>query len=494
MTAIYGAPGLYVGRGVFPANIFKNWQTARFAPSFYFIDGQNTRDATNNPSSMIRAGMLLGKITSAVGDVSSILGNYGASIIGPITAPLGGGQTTLTVAAATAVEIVRRFGATGTFNLTGEPFAGAPARSEVITYSAVNQTTGAITITASDVPPVAAADQVNSLVIVDNTGSGNFTITVGGITTPAIAYSATAATLVSNINAQANIAFGTDQVIAAGGSLAAITLTMRGTYANAVVLPVYLTGSTLTGTTVNGQVFSGSAATQVAPVGTVGNPAAVTAPVYAVNTIPFVDVSSGTGTFNLTIEGVTTGAITYSATVGTLASNINAALQTTFGPAFVCSGASLAALILTAAGSAYAPRPLGAITATVLAGASGFSINGVSTVGTPSVCAVSVAGVSLVTWAGATGNFVTGSIVQPQDGSQNCNTIFCTMYGAQDVDTLGANIQQPIHKFVIGGDAIASALIMFSTTSSTPVSAGVEAFLKAQLRTTDGPWTFDDDR
>ena len=47
-----------------------------------------------------------------------------------------------------AAEIVRRIGAAGTFKLTGPPTAGGTVATQVVTYSAVNTSTGAITITA----------------------------------------------------------------------------------------------------------------------------------------------------------------------------------------------------------------------------------------------------------------------------------------------------------------------------------------------------------
>src|SRR5205085_6292004 len=78
----------------------------------------------------------------------------------------------------------------------------------------------------------AGVNQVNSLVTVDSTGSGTFTLTVEGTTTAAITYSATAATLVSNINGALNTALGTSQVVASGASLAALILTSSGSFYN----------------------------------------------------------------------------------------------------------------------------------------------------------------------------------------------------------------------------------------------------------------------
>jgi hypothetical protein len=55
--------------------------------------------------------------------------------------------TSLTTDLNTAREITRRIGASGTFKVTGPPSAGGTVATTVVTYSAVNLTTGVITIT-----------------------------------------------------------------------------------------------------------------------------------------------------------------------------------------------------------------------------------------------------------------------------------------------------------------------------------------------------------
>ena len=103
------------------------------------IDSANTRCPSNQPYVwQIVAGTLLGKITATK--------KYGASIIGPITAYTSG--TTLSTDVYTATEVVRRFGASGTFILNGPVVSGGPMAPVVVTYSSVSLTTGAITITA----------------------------------------------------------------------------------------------------------------------------------------------------------------------------------------------------------------------------------------------------------------------------------------------------------------------------------------------------------
>lgn len=112
-----------------------------------------------------------------------------------------------------------------------------------------------------------------------------------------------------------------------------------------------------------------------------------------VNSLVTVD-STGSGNFKLTVEGITTGNIAYSATPATIVSNSNTAMNTTFGAsAIVMSGASLAALILTFSGTGYTHRPVGATTATLQSGATGFTMNGSGTVNVPSTCPVTTPGV-----------------------------------------------------------------------------------------------------
>lgn len=114
------------------------------------INGTLSREAQHTGNlDTIRAGVLMGRVTST--------GLYAVSILGVTTNAEAIGSTTIEVSAAVAVELVRRIGATGTFTLTGPPAANGAAISETITYSAVNQTTGDITVTATVNPFVAGS-------------------------------------------------------------------------------------------------------------------------------------------------------------------------------------------------------------------------------------------------------------------------------------------------------------------------------------------------
>ncbi len=111
-----------------------------------------------------------------------------------------------------------------------------------------------------------------------------------------------------------------------------------------------------------------------------------------VEALPVVD-SSGVGTFTLTIEGITTAAITYSATIGTVSTpgtllyNLQAALNAAFGTGnIVPTGANLAGLIFTFSGGNYAGRTLATnitVTPTWSSGSATFGTANTSTTTTP---------------------------------------------------------------------------------------------------------------
>lgn len=106
------------------------------------IDGSKARDPLNTGDlDTLTAGVVMGKITSS--------SKYAPSIMGVTTVAVAIGDTTITVGAATAVELNRRIGSSGTFKLTGPPAASGVVATETITYSAVNTTTGVITCTAT---------------------------------------------------------------------------------------------------------------------------------------------------------------------------------------------------------------------------------------------------------------------------------------------------------------------------------------------------------
>jgi hypothetical protein len=84
-------------------------------------------------------------------------GKYANSILGLTAAAVASAATSITTDVNTAAEIVRRIGTSGTFKLTGPPAASGVVATQVITYSAVNLSTGVITCSATSAAAVNAS-------------------------------------------------------------------------------------------------------------------------------------------------------------------------------------------------------------------------------------------------------------------------------------------------------------------------------------------------
>lgn len=114
------------------------------------INGSLSRDSGNTGDlGVLRPGMLMGKITAT--------GKYAPSIIGVMQSAYTSGGTELTVSVAQAVEIVRRVGSSGagTLKAIGPPSANGTVAATSVTYSAIDTTTGIITVTSLGVNKVA---------------------------------------------------------------------------------------------------------------------------------------------------------------------------------------------------------------------------------------------------------------------------------------------------------------------------------------------------
>ena len=164
MAKVEGLPGVRTTRTSTPRKILADIGSAVFLPGGKILRGAAARDPLNTGDlDVLRDGLVMGEITAS--------GKYAPSILGVLASAYdkdGSAATTMTVSAATAVELVRRLGASGTFKITGPPTAAGTVVTETITYSAVSQTTGAITVTT------AAADYV----------AGSFVQPVDGSDTP----------------------------------------------------------------------------------------------------------------------------------------------------------------------------------------------------------------------------------------------------------------------------------------------------------------------
>lgn len=138
MSTFFNAmPGITSPRTASHRTIFLQ-RSETFLAGGKLIDGAKSRDAGNTgDTDVLRPGLIMGKATSG--------GLYSPSILGVTTVAYADNDTTLTVSAATAAEIVRRVGATGTLKVSGPPTAAGTVSTATCTYSAVDTTTGVIT-------------------------------------------------------------------------------------------------------------------------------------------------------------------------------------------------------------------------------------------------------------------------------------------------------------------------------------------------------------
>lgn len=137
-------PGYKAGKS-FGYRALRKGGSFKLLPGGIVINGALSRDPLHTGYlDVLRAGMMLGLVTASKLFAPSLTGVTTVAYDAAATV-----NTQLTVSPATAVEIVRRYGTSGTFHITGPPTAGGVvAVNTTVTYSAVNVTTGVVTITA----------------------------------------------------------------------------------------------------------------------------------------------------------------------------------------------------------------------------------------------------------------------------------------------------------------------------------------------------------
>jgi hypothetical protein len=146
-----GKPGVVGNYDSQPREVFYSGsQFAQFWAPPITVDGTNSSNPLNAPYTwLLWAGTAMGRITAT--------GKYANSILGLTAAAVASAATSITTDVNTAAEIVRRIGASGTFKLTGPPAASGVVATQVVTYSAVNLSTGVITCTATSAAAVNAS-------------------------------------------------------------------------------------------------------------------------------------------------------------------------------------------------------------------------------------------------------------------------------------------------------------------------------------------------
>lgn len=127
-------PAVYTGKSIGPRHVFLSGRPS-FLPSLATIDGTKTRDTGNDIVAHVRAGTLMGKVTSG--------GKWRNSVIGLVGSAYASG-TSMTVAAAVATEVARLITLAGgnvTLKVTGPPAAAGVVSATSVTCSAASGTT-----------------------------------------------------------------------------------------------------------------------------------------------------------------------------------------------------------------------------------------------------------------------------------------------------------------------------------------------------------------
>lgn len=137
---IGGLPRIGTERTATPRLIFRDGQITGWKSGGAIIDSLSRDPGNTGDTNVLRPGLIMGKRTSD--------GNMYPSIFGATSGAYSAGGLTLTVSAAVASHINDRVGASGTLHIVGPPTAGGVVAEEDVTYSAINTSTGDITITA----------------------------------------------------------------------------------------------------------------------------------------------------------------------------------------------------------------------------------------------------------------------------------------------------------------------------------------------------------
>lgn len=141
---IGGMPRISSRTNVSPRRVFRSADEVLFAGG-RIISGACSRDPGNSDIALLRPGLLMGKIGTVVNSLGTV-GHYAPSILGVTTSAEAAASTSIQASAAVVTELVRRCGASGTFQLVGPGVANGALTQETVTYSAASGTD--ITVTA----------------------------------------------------------------------------------------------------------------------------------------------------------------------------------------------------------------------------------------------------------------------------------------------------------------------------------------------------------
>lgn len=223
ITPLIGRPGISTARTAAYRTVLKQLDNARYYPGGGVIKGTSRDPGNSDNLLLLRPGLLMGRLSSGTPKM------WMPSLIG-VTEDAYVTGTTLVLTPAAAVELVRRVGTSGTFKLTGPPDTAGVVRTVTVTYSAVNTSTGDVTVTNFNI------NEVQTLTFNGAASAGNyqFRIPMADGTmevTSLIAWHATDATLLGNIQTALDNSTGVANGIVVTGAApdTALTFTFSGT-------------------------------------------------------------------------------------------------------------------------------------------------------------------------------------------------------------------------------------------------------------------------
>lgn len=154
---ITGLPGVGSARVAKPTILFRDGSLRMDLSGGRQIDGTLSYDEGNTGDlDMLRAGLVMGKVSAS--------GLYAPSILGTTGAVYSGGVS-LTLSAGARSFVTSRIGQSGTCKIVGPSSANGVPNTEVVTFSALSQSTNVMTVSALN------NNYVNGSFILPNDGS-----------------------------------------------------------------------------------------------------------------------------------------------------------------------------------------------------------------------------------------------------------------------------------------------------------------------------------
>lgn len=158
ITPILGRPGIGAALTAAYGRVFRADEFSGYFPHGGVFDGTSRYYGGTTNLFQHPPGLMVGQVASTK--------KWKTTVIGTVQTAYTSGGTTLSLTAAQAVELARRVGSSGTFTLKGAATAAGTLTSDTVTFSAVNQTTGDVTIT--DI----GANRIAGSIVVSTDGSG----------------------------------------------------------------------------------------------------------------------------------------------------------------------------------------------------------------------------------------------------------------------------------------------------------------------------------